>query len=708
LAACDGGRAQGELRGSFAQRVDALTLGSAILIAPAGSGVAFRPTYRWNSVPFATSYDLWVSDSTGVRINRTYFASETGCGAGGECSIAPLTDLQPGPARWWIRAHSALPDTSAGPWSRPLDFTVSTAATEPPGRPTLIAPGGSITTGAPAYQWTAVTGAKAATHYLLWVNDALGVRVKQTYSASDAGCVSGGTCRVNPVISSPSPFTLNAGIGRFWVQAINALGTSDWGPGKSFSVVLPTGAPPATPTLIAPLDVSTQQPEYRWNASPGATLYHLWVTDSTGVRIQSQLQAGEVGCATTAYCSLTPAVALASGAAKFWVRASNAFGASPWSAARSFLVQTSGNGGTTCNLATSWTGGDDVLPHPGSASMYRALAASRDPVHADERRIYAVGTGWNGETWAPGGVVRVAAATNAVEQSSFVNWTTGFPNDVATTTSGDVYVIARLDDTRVLRKSTDGGSTWTDVQTLPMAGAASATCDGGFVASEGDMVVMGGSCDGSGWTLRRSNDAGATWQPAFTFSLAAGRPARLSDVALFGGEAYGIGYAEDGTGARHWVVVRGTGTGTVSDQFTLAAGQAAGGVGFGGTSALFAAGYALSGQSSIGVVRRRSATGQWDTIDSFGSRAVDLVQVGNQLISVGSVGSGVNETVTTRRSDDGGATWRTFEEGYKYPNGRGAAPVALTADPLGNVYGAFNVQDVNGDQHVIVRKLACQ
>jgi hypothetical protein len=192
------------------------------------------------------------------------------------------------------------------------------------------------------------------------------------------------------------------------------------------------------------------------------------------------------------------------------------------------------------------------------------------------------------------------------------------------------------------------------------------------------------------------------------------KPARLSDVAVVDGEAYGIGYATDANDVQHWMVVRGPGV--VSDQFALAPGQAAGGVRLGGKTALFAVGYASDGQSTTGVVRRRSATGQWSTIDSFGARAADIVQVGSQLIVVGTVQTPERMTIRTRRSDDGGTTWQTMGADYYYGSpdffagqqGLDAAPVALTADPQGNVYAAVMVTDVNNNLHLNVVRLACE
>jgi hypothetical protein len=220
------------------------------------------------------------------------------------------------------------------------------------------------------------------------------------------------------------------------------------------------------------------------------------------------------------------------------------------------------------------------------------------------------------------------------------------------------------------------------------------------------VVVIGASCDSAGWVVRRSANSGETWQPAFTFTLATGKPSRMSDVAVVDGEAHAIGSGVDASDAQHWVVARGAGT--ISDQFTLAAGQAAAGYGFGGTTVHFAAGYASDGQSSTGVIRRRAAGGQWSTVDRFGSRARDVVQVDDQVVATGAIDAASGETVTTRRSNDGGTTWAPLDDDYKYPGGTGSSPGQLARDPRGNVYAAIAGRDSGGFAHAIVRKLACQ
>ena len=94
-------------------------------------------------------------------------------------------------------------------------------------QPSSVAPSGTITTATPTYKWNAVAG---STWYYLWVNDSAGNRIKQWYTAADAGCPSGiGTCSVIPAS------VLNSGAGLWWIQTWNDDGYGPWSSPKVFT-----------------------------------------------------------------------------------------------------------------------------------------------------------------------------------------------------------------------------------------------------------------------------------------------------------------------------------------------------------------------------------------------------------------------------------------------------------------------------------------
>ena len=169
--------------------------------------------------------------------------------------------------------------------------------------------------------------------YYLWVNDSTGTRIQKWYTASEAGCASGtGTCSVSPTT------TLAPGAAQWWIQATNGTVYGPWSATMDFSVPVPNA--PGAATLISPTGtITTTTPTYTWNAIPEAMWYYLWVNDSTGNRIQKWYTASEAGCASgTGTCSVSPTTTLASGAAQWWIQATNGTVYGPWSATMNFTV----------------------------------------------------------------------------------------------------------------------------------------------------------------------------------------------------------------------------------------------------------------------------------------------------------------------------------------------------------------------------------
>jgi hypothetical protein len=96
---------------------------AATLVSPTGIITTTTPTYTWNAVSGATSYQLYVYDSTGVKINQWYTASRAGCPSGtGNCSVTPSTSLASGGVTWWIQTWNSV---GYGPWSSGRSFTIS-------------------------------------------------------------------------------------------------------------------------------------------------------------------------------------------------------------------------------------------------------------------------------------------------------------------------------------------------------------------------------------------------------------------------------------------------------------------------------------------------------------------------------------------------------------------------------------------------------
>jgi hypothetical protein len=291
-------------------------------VSPSGTIATTTPTYTWNAVSGATSYQLLVQNTSGVAVNLAVSPAMGGCTSGsGTCTYTPSTALANGTAYNWFVNASNSGGTSA--WSAARAITVN--AGTPPAVPTNVSPSGTVTTATPTYVWNASAG---ATSYGLLVQGPGGTIVNSSYTAVAAGCGAGtGTCSI-----APGNVLINGGAYVWSVNATNASGTSARGTSSNFTVSLPTAPPP---TLVSPSGtLATVTPTYTWNASAGATSYTLLVQNTAGVRVNEVHTATEAGCGSgTGTCSITSTTPLAFGATYNWfVNAKNSVGTSAWSA----------------------------------------------------------------------------------------------------------------------------------------------------------------------------------------------------------------------------------------------------------------------------------------------------------------------------------------------------------------------------------------
>ncbi len=97
--------------------------------------------------------------------------------------------------------------------------------------------------------------------------------------------------------------------------------------------------PPAGTPVSASGSIATPTPTYTWDAVLGVTMYCLKVDDSTGTKVQQCYTPAQAGCPdNTGTCSVTPSIALAAGAGRWWIDTYNLGGYGPWSAPVDFSV----------------------------------------------------------------------------------------------------------------------------------------------------------------------------------------------------------------------------------------------------------------------------------------------------------------------------------------------------------------------------------
>jgi hypothetical protein len=92
----------------------------ATLVSPNGSSGSNNPTYRWNEVPGATWYYLWVDGPSGHVFDRWYTSAQANCN-GTTCLVGSTTpNLSAGSYTWWIQTWSSA---GYGPWSNGMSFS---------------------------------------------------------------------------------------------------------------------------------------------------------------------------------------------------------------------------------------------------------------------------------------------------------------------------------------------------------------------------------------------------------------------------------------------------------------------------------------------------------------------------------------------------------------------------------------------------------
>jgi hypothetical protein len=96
-----------------------------VLTSPAGTAPGWTRTYRWNDVPAATDFYLWVNDASGTPVHRKWYRAQSIC-TSGSCSMPVADMLQPGNYRWWVRPWNK--SCGYGDWSAGKSFSVEACA----------------------------------------------------------------------------------------------------------------------------------------------------------------------------------------------------------------------------------------------------------------------------------------------------------------------------------------------------------------------------------------------------------------------------------------------------------------------------------------------------------------------------------------------------------------------------------------------------
>jgi hypothetical protein len=287
----------------------ATTIEEQVFYSPAENTADVQPTFLWDAVPGATSYEIWVKN---LSTDENPFHRGTST----TNSYTPSEPLGIGRYRVWRRSLDSAGNPSG--WPEPYTFRITT--------PVAVAPMERFyTDSTPTISWDALPGAAT---YEMWIDNITTGERRFVYEAA----------LTDTEWTAPSDWDL--GTYRIWVRGTDAGGIPTWW--YNFTEIIVRTPPVAQTPLNATFDAS---PTFEWSPVTGAATYEIFVRNrSTGTT-----EIYETGLATPQF---TPATDLADGPYRWWAIAVSAEGVrSLWSDPTDVFI----GGRTTVTAPTATT-----------------------------------------------------------------------------------------------------------------------------------------------------------------------------------------------------------------------------------------------------------------------------------------------------------------------------------------------------------------
>ncbi|MEZ6063810.1 MAG: hypothetical protein R3C19_25965 [Planctomycetaceae bacterium] len=282
------------------------------LLGPFGSAFDTSPVIRWNAVPRATNYEVFVINQAGHEAGGRPLVRRTVSG-----TSLQLNELPDDTYLYWVRAVIVAEGkpTVYGAWGSGSEFItpVQAPVVSIPSAMERTGQNPLVTSANPIVEWTAIDD---AARYEIWINRSNSRQpfIRETSSMT----------------SHKLEASLPKGTYYMWVRGVSTRG--DFGPWSDVTAFDSTGGQPLVLSPTAGQVIDGFETTITWTAVEGAESYDLWV-DYRDVDFTFIVENGLTG---TSYTSPSP---LDPGDYRVWVRAIFADGsASVWSPAVQFEV----------------------------------------------------------------------------------------------------------------------------------------------------------------------------------------------------------------------------------------------------------------------------------------------------------------------------------------------------------------------------------
>jgi hypothetical protein len=280
----------------------------------------------------------------------------------------------------------------------------------------------------------------------------------------------------------------------------------------------------------------------------------------------------------------------------------------------------------------------------------------------------------------------------------------------------------------LVRKSADGGATWTTADDYQLTSGLQAGANGCAADAAGNVYVIGSgektvtSRNGStsqiwDWLVRKSSDAGATWTIVDQYEYPKTDASLPTDIIVTPAGLFVAGWID----GFHWIIRKSANGGltwtTVSDYYP--------GSGFPSLTADSAGNIYAGGMTTVTkgtthwywTVRKGVSGGtSWATVDSFeyvpnqsglhnsvGRHSMGVDVHGNVYAAgYGTDAAGVTHWLV-RASGNQGASWSMVDD-FQYASGSSSAANCFGGDAVGNIYTGGSGADLATGTHWLVRK----